>query len=424
MMLPVRPRREAGATTSFYLLSAVAAFSYALCFTLNLVFQFRVIGLDPFQMVMVGTVLELTCFLFEVPTGLVADLYSRRASVIVGFFLVGAGFVCEGAVTTFAAAIIGNVIWGIGSTFTSGALQAWITDEVGQEHVAPVFARQTQLGLTFGLAGTLTAGLLGVISLRLPVIVAGVMFMGLAVLLLAIMPERHFEPTPRGDRESFDHLRHQFMEGLAVARNGRVVKAFLLVSLLVGLASEVVDRLWQVHILNDFVMPSVFGHDEAIAFTVFAVIGTAISLGASLASGRWLPKRVVDEQPGLPVAIAAFVQVAGVLGVALFANLWLVLAALWVRGACAAFSAPIESTWINRNLDSSTRATVLSMNEQANAIGQVGGGPPLGALATRTSIPIALVAASAIQLPSVVAFLRVRRLAGTPTRNTGGLDLQ
>ena len=128
-----RPLREADATSTFYALTAVAAFAFAACFTLNLVFQYRVVGLDPFQMVLVGTVLEATCFLFEVPTGIVADLWSRRVSVIIGFVLIGAGFAFEGVVATFAAAIVGNVVWGIGYTFTSGALQAWITDEVGED---------------------------------------------------------------------------------------------------------------------------------------------------------------------------------------------------------------------------------------------------------------------------------------------------
>src|SRR6478609_6976383 len=88
-------------------------------------------------MVLVGTVLEATTFLFEVPTGVVADLVSRRLSVIIGFLLTGLAFVVEGGIATFAAALLGNVVWGIGYTFVSGALQAWITDEVGPEHVAP-----------------------------------------------------------------------------------------------------------------------------------------------------------------------------------------------------------------------------------------------------------------------------------------------
>jgi DHA3 family tetracycline resistance protein-like MFS transporter len=85
-----------------------------------------------------------------------------------------------------------------------------------------------------------------------------------------------------------------------------------------------------------------------------------------------------------------------------------------------AFSGPIEAAWLARNLDSPTRATVLSMTGQANAIGQVVGGPPLGALATRTSIPVALLVAAAVQAPSVIAFLRIRRL-GASAPSTGGV---
>ena len=407
-----RPLREADATSTFYVLTAVAAFAFALCFTLNLVFQYRVVGLDPFQMVLVGTVLEATCFLFEVPTGLVADLHSRRVSVIIGFFLIGAGFAVEGIVATFAAAVVGNVVWGIGYTFTSGALQAWITDEVGEASVGPVFTRETQVDLTSSIVGTLAAGALGLAGLRAPVIAAGATLMLLAVGLWAVMPERHFHPTPRGDRETFGHLKDQFFAGLRIARGRQVVRVFLLVSLLVGLASEVFDRLWRVRVLDTFAMPAIFGGDEAIAFAVFALIGTVVSLAASLASGRWLPRRVVDTDPGLPVAIAALVQVVAVVGVALLGNLWLALACVWLRGAAMAFSGPIEATWVNRNLDGSTRATVLSMNSQANAIGQVAGGPPLGALATRTSIPVALVVAAVVQAPTVLAFFRIRRATG------------
>jgi MFS family permease len=410
-----RPLREAEATPTFYALTAVAAFAFALCFTLNLVFQYRVVGLDPFQMVLVGTVLEVTCFLFEVPTGIVADLWSRRVSVIIGFVLIGAGFAVEGIVATFAAAIIGNVVWGIGYTFTSGALQAWITDEVGEEHVAPVFTRETQIDLSASIVGTLAAGVLGLISLRVPVIVAGVTLILLGVMLWVVMPERNFSPTPRGERETYAHLKAQFLAGLRIARTRRVVRVFLLVSVLAGLASEVFDRLWQVRVLDTFAMPALFGGDEAVAFTVFALVGTLVSLTASLASGRWLPRHVIDSHPGLPVAIAAAAQVAAVVGVALFANLWLALACVWLRGAAMAFSGPIEAAWLARNLDSASRATVLSMNGQANAIGQVVGGPPLGALATRTSIPVAMLVAALVQAPSVIAFFRIRRLGATPT---------
>src|SRR6185312_2528421 len=103
-----------------------------------------------------GTTLELACFLFEIPTGIVADLYSRRLSIIIGFVLIGAGFLLQGLVPAFLAILAAQVLWGVGFTFTSGADQAWITDEIGTERAATVFVRSQQISLAAQIAGTVT----------------------------------------------------------------------------------------------------------------------------------------------------------------------------------------------------------------------------------------------------------------------------
>ncbi|MDP6509107.1 MAG: hypothetical protein QF719_08735 [Chloroflexota bacterium] len=68
----------------------------------------EIVGLDPLQLVLVGTVLEATVFIFEVPTGILADVYNRRLSVIVGVALIGADFTLEGAVPRFATVLAGR----------------------------------------------------------------------------------------------------------------------------------------------------------------------------------------------------------------------------------------------------------------------------------------------------------------------------
>ena len=72
---------------------------------------------------LVGTVLEITCLLFEVPTGIVADLHSRRTSVLIGCAVVGIGLLLQ-AVPLLVTVLAAQVVWGIGYTFTSGATQA------------------------------------------------------------------------------------------------------------------------------------------------------------------------------------------------------------------------------------------------------------------------------------------------------------
>jgi DHA3 family tetracycline resistance protein-like MFS transporter len=99
------------------------------------------IKLNPFQLILVGTILEASCFIFEIPTGVVADMKSRRLSVIIGIAMMGAGFLLEGLVPLFLTLILSQVLWGMGYTFTSGADEAWIADETKGEDLEALYLR-------------------------------------------------------------------------------------------------------------------------------------------------------------------------------------------------------------------------------------------------------------------------------------------
>ena len=285
-----RPLRPADPTRTYYLLGAGSSFFFALAFTLSQVYYFTVVGLSPLEMVLVGTVLEATCFVFEVPTGVVADLWSRRLSIIIGVVLIGLAILLQGIVPTITAVLAAQVIWGLGYTFTSGADEAWITDEIGEDQVARVFTREQQLRLGLTLVATVLAGLLGLVSLRLPMVVAGAGFLVLAVVLLLVMPEANFQRTAREDRETVASMVDTRRDGLSVARRRPVVRSLFLVSLFVGLSSEAFDRLWSVRVLSDFTLPSLWGLSGPVVwFTAFSLIGTLISLVVSLAVNRAAP---------------------------------------------------------------------------------------------------------------------------------------
>jgi hypothetical protein len=113
--------------------------------TINLVYQVTVVKLNPLQLVLVGTLLETVCFLSEIPTGLLADVHSRKLSTIIGVILLGLGFVIEGSFPTFLFVMLAQIVWGLGATFVSGAREAWITDEVGEPYANKAFMRGEQL---------------------------------------------------------------------------------------------------------------------------------------------------------------------------------------------------------------------------------------------------------------------------------------
>src|SRR5439155_7685922 len=127
--------RRLPATTVFYGIEFALSMP---AFVVAVVYFVREVHMSPLQLVATGTVMEVAVFLFEVPTGVVADTYGRRLSLAIAFLVQGAAWILVGAVPTFWVIALAWFLWGFGATFESGAHQAWITDEVGVERVGGI----------------------------------------------------------------------------------------------------------------------------------------------------------------------------------------------------------------------------------------------------------------------------------------------
>ena len=88
-----------------------------------------------------------------------------------------------GFIPQFLPILIAQVIWGLGYTFTSGALDAWISDEVGEENAPAIFLHGTKMSQWGGLAGVPIAILLAQGQLNTPILVSGGAVLGFRVLL-------------------------------------------------------------------------------------------------------------------------------------------------------------------------------------------------------------------------------------------------
>ena len=249
----------------------------------------------------------------------------------------------------------------------------------------------------------------GLLGLGIPIAASGVGLLVLAAVLLLVMPEQHFHRTPAAERESLKHLVRQAREGMRVARHRPVVRTIALVSLVVGLASEAFDRLWTVRVLESFSLPDVAGLDgEVVWFTAIALAGTLVSLVVSLVVNRAAPRLVGAEHPTWLLASLVGLQVVFVLAVALGGSLWLVLAALWGRGAAGALAAPIRSAWLNRNLSSGTRRDRHLDDVAARRRRSGRRRPTARCPANRTSTSTALVASAVVLTPAVLLYARLR----------------
>ncbi|MBX6341605.1 MAG: MFS transporter, partial [Thermomicrobiaceae bacterium] len=248
-----------GAYPVYLIMRGASALLYATVFTLSAVYRVEVAHLGPLELTLVGTALESAVFLGEVPTGVVADVYSRRLSIVIGLALVGAGFMLEGALPIFATILLAQVLWGVGYTFTSGADSAWIADELGEERATEVFLRGAQASHVGALVGIGLSVLLGSVRLNLPLLAAGALFWALAAFLALAMPEHHFTPAPREGRETRRAMAATLRGGAREVRRRPVLVTLLATGAIYGMASEGFDRLYAIHFLRDLRLPALDG---------------------------------------------------------------------------------------------------------------------------------------------------------------------
>ena len=389
-------------TIYLIIVGATAAFFTMMGF-ISAIYRVQTAGLNPLQLVLLGTALELSVFIFEVPTGIVADLYSRRLSVIIGYALIGGGFMLEGALPLFATILLAQVVWGVGYTFTSGAQDAWLADEIGEEGLAQAYLRASQVGRAGTLVGLLASIALGRSSLALPFLASGALLVALALFLLLFMPETGFAPTPRPERTSWQKMGDTFRDGLGVVRGRPLLMLILSIALFFGLSSEGLDRLWEAHMLENFTFPAV-GDLEPVVWFGLISFGTLL-LGFVVTEVVRRRVDVDDERAALLVQLLmSLVVVASVIAFGLASGFGVAVAAVMAVHVFRSGIRPLYWAWINKQIEPRVRATVLSMNGQVDAIGQVVGGPILGGVATALSLRAAMVGVGLLLAPVTLLY--------------------
>jgi MFS transporter, DHA3 family, tetracycline resistance protein len=363
--------------------------------------------LSPLQLVLMGTAMEAAVFLFEVPTGVVADTYSRRLSLTIGYLGMGVAWLAVGLVSAPWLIIALWALWGFSYTFTSGAEQAWIADEVGADKVGPIFLRAARWGQAGAVVGLVLQVAVGTQSLKAGVILGGVFTILCGLGCILFMPETGFRRRPREERASaLAELRTTAVTGARFAWAAPVIVLLAGVEVFMGASSEAFDRLKEAHFLRDVGLPAVGSLDPVIWFGIFWLVGMLLNIAAigSLIKG-------VERGRRQTVAYFLFgftaIELVAMLFFALTGSTWLAIAALLGVFFCRNMQGPLYNTWLNEQItESSVRATVISLTGQANAIGQAGGGPVLGVVGNIWGIRAALTVGAAAIAPALGLYAR------------------
>lgn len=387
----------------YYIVTSSRSFFIQMVFTLNAIYYVTQADLNALQLILIGTIMEVSVLLFEMPTGLFADHYGRKRSLAIGTFVIGFAHILEGSTPEFWAIAVASALWGIGWTFISGAEQAWIADELDGENLEETFLRGSQFSSFARFAAIVASVSIAIIwSVQISILVAGTMLIVLAIWAFINLPETKFVKVTRTKGVSgVTHMIATIKSGLEQIRGNTVLVSIAIVTLLWGLASEGFDRLYGAHFIVDYDLSESesiywFGTFYAIAFLLNIVVLRFV-------------EKYVDGRYADVLLISNAVLVGTMIVFAWTDHFWLAIAMYWVTSAIRNVNYPLMSIITNERLQSKGRATTLSMFGQLDAFGQIAGGPLVGLLALYTSIAGGITTSALLIIPVLYFLWRMKK---------------
>lgn len=347
------------------------------------------LDLSPIELVLMGTVLEGCVLLFETPTGVVADLQSRRRSLVIAQVVMAIAFFWSVISHNFWVILPAQALFGIGWTFRSGADVAWVTDELkgrglaGEDEIDLILLERHQLGIASGIVFVGLAALFGTIfSVRLVIVGCGVAFLLIGAVIGFFFPEDHFVPGSERGEGFFDILRTGFH---VMSRRPRL-RVLIGVVIFLNFGAEAFDRLGPAHFLREIG----FGDDSLLALAgLFVTVAVA-----SLVVNWWATRQLLAGK-GVARLAGALLLFTVVGGAVVLTNLGIAIALGFIlQDSMRESLYPVLDGWANRDAPSEVRATIHSLVGQMTAVGELVGGLALGALAQLVSIRASLAGAT------------------------------
>ena len=380
---------------------------FAMMSTVSMIYQVEVAHLSPLELVLVGTALEGSAFLFEVPTGVIADRYSRKRSVVIGFAVIGSSFVLAGSFAIFEVLALASFVLGFGWTCLSGAHEAWLADEVGVERASRLYLhgqRRASYGSFLGIGAAMA---IGSIDVRYPLLLSGLGFMLWAIAAGIGMRETGRAPSQHARESALAGMRRTFGVGARRVRGSRTLMLLMAVGVVVGTFSEGYDRLATAHLLRSFDFPRPFDTEPVVVFGAMAALASALSAFVlRIAEARIDPTRTRDLGRTLSFLCLAIAGLA--LCFAATDAVWVAIGIHVALHPLRSVADPLTTAWVNQHATPEARATVLSMHGQADALGQLAGGPIVGLVAETLTLRLALATTGLLLAPAVWLYCRAQ----------------
>jgi DHA3 family tetracycline resistance protein-like MFS transporter len=364
------PRR----ISSYYIIQFLSSLSLGIIIPV-FVLYFRHRHLNLFEIAALAVIFEASIALFELPTGLVADLYGRKLSVTLSLFTISAAGIIFGVSTAFWGLALAEIVQGIGETLKSGAFEAWVVDTLRgdgrEDQTRTVFARGVRFERIGYLLGLVAGGYIGARQITAIWYPFALGHLVCGIIALSLMREGPLASAGASSRRGTTHLRKIIAEGISAIGRQRILLVLLAFSFLASFGHETVDQYWQIHFSEDLgIDPRAFGWLVGLSTGAVILLVTAVTR---------LLGRLRTQRYGLIIleGLAAVCVATLALIVSPLVAMGVFMALEVFRG----FRKPLFLDLLNRHIPSQARATLLSLQSLLSSLGEALAGLIIGGVA-------------------------------------------
>ncbi|MDP9934022.1 MFS family permease [Paenarthrobacter nicotinovorans] len=355
--------------------------------------------------------------LFEIPTGVVADGWGRRASFLLGTVTLAAStylyYLLWQTSAPFWMWAVVSVLLGLGFTFFSGAVEAWLVDALrfsGYEGgLESVLGRGQMVQGVAMLLGSVAGGVIAqATNLGVPFLLRVLVLLAMFAVAFGLMHDVGFSPerSTHPLRATHAVLTASIESGL---KNPPVRFVMLAAPFSAGVGIYVFYAL-QPYLLD------LFGDPQAYSI---AGLAAAIVAGSQILGGWLAPHARSLFHKRTSVLILGGVGGSVILLVLGFTHsFWIALLLLALWGVVGSAVTPVRQAYVNDMIPSKQRATVLSFDSLMGSSGGVVIQPLLGRGADLYGYPASLAMAGVVELLAVPFLLASRKHGAAADRAT------
>jgi MFS family permease len=393
---------------SYLVISGLFTLSASLIWGINTLFLLDA-GLTIFEVFVANAVFTAAMALFEIPTGVVADTRGRRASfllseatLVVGTLAYVGVAAIDGGLLLFCLA---GVILGLGYTFYSGAVEAWLVDALKASRypheLDRVFARAATVSSIAMVVGTVGGGLLGQLHLSLPYLGRTALLLMAFAVGVRTMHDIGFTPRTLRMKGIVGEMKKVASAGMTYGWRAPAIRLLVMESFITWGFFSWAWYAWQPYFLE------LYGEDAiwlsgviAALFALAGIAGNAL-VGRLAKPGR---RRTTILISGAAITTATMVATGAI------RSFWVTVPIFLLGALAGGVLEPVRQTYLHRSIPTSERATLVSFDSLLGSLGSVGGQTGLGYLSQERSVPVGFVVGGLATILTLPILVRLRAL--------------